>query len=189
MTISGAKFFLLAIEVPLFLGFLLAGIFYFKSTSRNPWILATKVFGLLTILAHWWAAWILGAEDFTPVSLVGLAFLFLSETLFLWTFLTTRGHRLAFAFDEKKSDFLIQSGPYRWVRHPYYLSYSLAWVGSFLVTMNWLLVVPSALMIGLYLKAIEQEEEAFQSSPVAEEFKKYKSRTGRLLPRWGRSKP
>ena len=52
--------------------------------------------------------------------------------LFWWAVKTTRERRLKGAFAQDQPQLLHKTGPYRFVRHPFYLSYMLCWVGT-----NW----------------------------------------------------
>ncbi len=77
---------------------------------------------------------------------------------------------------------LVTRGPYRWVRHPYYLATALAVVANSLVTANWFLALTGGIVFGLLVLRTRIEEEKLIER-FGEEYKEYMKRTGRFLPR------
>jgi protein-S-isoprenylcysteine O-methyltransferase len=77
---------------------------------------------------------------------------------------------------------LIDSGPYRYVRHPSYAGALLAFVGLGFCFGNWLsilfLTVP---IVGAFLWRIRIEESALAEA-LGEDYRAYKRRTKRLVP-------
>jgi protein-S-isoprenylcysteine O-methyltransferase Ste14 len=80
---------------------------------------------------------------------------------------------------------LVETGPYRWIRHPIYLAYLLSYVGGGLVASNLVLtVVPAAfyaILVGLRLP----REEHVLAQQFGGQYQAYLAHTGRLLPRFG----
>lgn len=78
---------------------------------------------------------------------------------------------------------LVTRGPYAAVRHPMYLAVFLTAGGVILLTGNWLLsgffLLP---FLALYLARINREEQLLEEE-FGEEYRAYKARTGKLLPR------
>jgi protein-S-isoprenylcysteine O-methyltransferase Ste14 len=87
---------------------------------------------------------------------------------------------------EPRLDRLVQSGPYRFVRHPIYLGMTIALVGAALALRSW----PG--MLGALLLFLPSEiyrarlEERALSRRFGSEWKDYAARTGFILPRVGR---
>ena len=77
---------------------------------------------------------------------------------------------------------LVTRGPYRWVRHPFYLATALAVVANSLVTANWFLALTGGTLFGLLVLRTRTEEEKLIER-FGEDYKKYMERTGRFLPR------
>ncbi len=77
---------------------------------------------------------------------------------------------------------LVTRGPYRWVRHPFYLATALAVVANSLVTANWFLALTGGILFGLLVLRTRTEEEKLIER-FGEDYKKYMERTGRFLPR------
>jgi protein-S-isoprenylcysteine O-methyltransferase Ste14 len=81
-------------------------------------------------------------------------------------------------------DAVCGSGPYRYVRHPFYLSYMLAFLG---VAVGF----PSLIISGVCLLNIElfaymafDDERVLLQSPLAADYKSYKLPVGMFLPRF-----
>ncbi len=108
--------------------------------------------------------------------------------LFWLTVNATRQNRLTLAFSPDIPSFIVASGPYRLVRHPFYLSYLIFWSATALGSASsayWL--VPFGLAI-LYVGAAGAEEKKFASSPLAAEYNRYRARTGMMMPSFRRTR-
>jgi len=111
------------------------------------------------------------------------AFLYLcSLGLFWWAIRTNSSARLSAAFSPDVPVHLVESGPYRFMRHPFYCSYLLAWLAGTIATARWWLLPTVAVMVIIYWKAARGEEEKFSRSSLAAEYQKYRERTACLLP-------
>jgi len=77
---------------------------------------------------------------------------------------------------------LVTSGPYRWVRHPFYVAFALAVAANSLVTANWFLGLTGAVTIGLLVIRTRTEEQKLIER-FGEEYRSYMKRTGRFFPR------
>ena len=77
---------------------------------------------------------------------------------------------------------LVTRGPYRWVRHPFYLATALAVVANSLVTANWFLALTGGIVFGLLVLRTRIEEEKLIER-FGEDYNEYMKRTGRFLPR------
>jgi protein-S-isoprenylcysteine O-methyltransferase Ste14 len=78
---------------------------------------------------------------------------------------------------------LVTSGPYRWVRHPMYTVFVLAFVGICLQTANWFLGGFGLLALALVMIFRTPMEEAQLLARFGDEYRHYMERTGRFLPR------
>jgi protein-S-isoprenylcysteine O-methyltransferase len=77
---------------------------------------------------------------------------------------------------------LVESGPYRLVRHPGYSGSLLVWTGYSLGLGSWLaLIVTAGLLLGVYSWRIAAEERMLLST-FGEEYAEYRRHTKRLLP-------
>jgi protein-S-isoprenylcysteine O-methyltransferase Ste14 len=77
---------------------------------------------------------------------------------------------------------LVTDGPYRWVRHPYYVATALIMISVCFVTANWLIGASSLLVLALLIIRTPTEE-AFLIKRFGQEYLDYQSRTGMFFPR------
>lgn len=131
-------------------------------------------------------AWLIAGRDTAGSAIDGLAVLLaaMSAGLFCWALRCIRSMQLSAAFSAELPQQLITQGPNRLVRNPFYLAYlpahAVPWAAS-----QSLAAVPGLLLMGaIYHRAALQEERKFMASPLAQEWSRYRQRTGRLLPRW-----
>ena len=130
--------------------------------------------------------WLMLRDRHATVGLVAALGLFIaSQALFFWTVATTRAQRLRLAFDPEPPGFLTQAGPYRYIRHPFYASYILLWLGCAVATLH---PVSFAFLIAMgvfALVAAFREERSFDGTPFAAEYRRYRQTAGLLWPRFG----
>jgi protein-S-isoprenylcysteine O-methyltransferase Ste14 len=112
----------------------------------------------------------------------GLALFSLSLCLFWSSYFSQRSDRPQFAFEEGLPSRLVETGPYRFIRNPFYASYMLNWLAAPLATRQPWLLLPAALLGLLYYKAARLEESQFGESRFRFKYERYKSRAGRFLP-------
>jgi protein-S-isoprenylcysteine O-methyltransferase Ste14 len=101
--------------------------------------------------------------------------------LLVWTF-HTLGPNLTDTVVTRKNHTLVTTGPYRFVRHPFYLAFAVAVVGGSLVTANWFLFLAGLLPFGFLLARTPIEEENLVERFGAP-YRDYMRTTGRFLPR------
>lgn len=82
----------------------------------------------------------------------------------------------------RESHTLIESGPYRWIRHPIYAAGILFFIAMLLVTSNWLVGLCWSGVILLYAQRVPREE-AMMLEAFGDEYQHYMQKTGRILPR------
>jgi len=92
-------------------------------------------------------------------------------------------NKLDFAFSVSSPKTLITSGPYKFIRHPFYTSYMLAWIACFIVSSNLVSALGGMWMFYLYYSAAKFEEQAFLASPLKREYSFYKIARGMFLPK------
>ncbi|WP_297489500.1 isoprenylcysteine carboxylmethyltransferase family protein [Acidocella sp.] len=87
------------------------------------------------------------------------------------------------AYDTDSPSFLLNAGPYRYVRHPFYLAYVLFWFGTAIATNGLAGWLAPAIMTTLYLHAATREERKFANSELAAAYAAYRTRAGLFWPR------
>jgi protein-S-isoprenylcysteine O-methyltransferase Ste14 len=75
------------------------------------------------------------------------------------------------------------AGPYRYVRHPFYLSYMVAFVAVAVAFPSFIVSAVCVLNIGLFVYMALDDERVLLQSPLAADYKSYKLRVGMFLPR------
>jgi protein-S-isoprenylcysteine O-methyltransferase Ste14 len=100
--------------------------------------------------------------------------------------LSNLGKNLTDTVATRKDHSLVTSGPYRFVRHPFYLSGLVSLVGGSLATANWFLLLAGLLPLGFLVVRTKTEEQKLIER-FGDEYRNYMARTGRFFPRFGRS--
>ena len=103
--------------------------------------------------------------------------------LIIWTF-RTLGHNLTDTVVTRRDATLVIDGPYRWVRHPFYLAFAIAVIANTLVTANAFLAITgtAAFLMIVARTSIEEQKLIERFGPA---YLDYMCRTGRFLPRIG----
>ena len=104
-------------------------------------------------------------------------------SLIAWT-LRTLGMNLTDTVVTRRAHTLVTRGPYRWIRHPFYVSALLIATGNALAAANWFLFVTGALAF-ILMAARSRIEERKLLERFGDEYRTYRGRTGRFLPRLG----
>jgi len=81
-----------------------------------------------------------------------------------------------------KCDTILTKGPYRFIRHPIYLSYSLAWSAAPIAMHNIPLGLSALGMITCYVISAREEERLMAAGPRAADYEELRRRTWRMIP-------
>jgi protein-S-isoprenylcysteine O-methyltransferase Ste14 len=108
----------------------------------------------------------------------------LAGLLLIWTF-HTLGPNLTDTVVTRKQATLVTTGPYRWVRHPFYLAFALTMVANSLATANVFVAVAGGLAFLLLVIRTRKEEDKLLEH-FGEEYRRYMAKTGRFVPCWNR---
>jgi protein-S-isoprenylcysteine O-methyltransferase Ste14 len=128
-------------------------------------------------------AWMSWSAISLPVWLrwSGAGFCALSLALLTWT-LPTLGANLTDTVVTREHHTLVTRGPYRWIRHPFYVAMALVVLGSALVAANWFVLASGAVVFTLLAVRSRVEEEQL-AARFGDAYREYKKRTGRFLPK------
>ena len=114
---------------------------------------------------------------------------FLTSIVLFWlSWSVTREARPDFAFSRESPSAVFRAGPYRYVRHPFYLSYLLAWFAACASPSHPLSFIAVAFFGILYWRAAKVEEQAILQSSLGEVYADYVRSTGFLWPLWRRKR-
>lgn len=154
---------------------------HFRSQKMASGAVAVSIAVIVTALLFLVLTW----TRVQPVQahLSGIAVMLASMVLFWWAIIASRKAQLRFAFDPENPHGLVTDGPYRYLRHPFYTSYVIFWVGWAIATASWEAAIPVVILVILYVKAALMEEEKFANSPLAVDYAAYRERTGFFWPR------
>lgn len=173
--------FIFVCAVSVFAAFAVGTKRHFKSTAFPSGMVAVSFLSIASFLAF--TAGLMFQPAGMPYSAIGLIFIISAGLLFTAALRTTRAASLKLAFDRGTPASIIRTGPYKYVRHPFYASYLLFWAGC-------LLAAPSAaagiLFIALtaaYAASARLEERDFSNSPLAAAYADYCKGAGLFWPK------
>lgn len=93
-----------------------------------------------------------------------------------------RRHRFTLAFSKDMPERLVRDGLYRYLRHPFYTVYLVAYFSIAATVGSTPGLVLCGTMLLVYWNAAQLEERKFLSGPLAEVYREYMRTTGRFLP-------
>jgi len=148
--------------------------------SLRPLALATMVGLVAFLIEPSWMAW---ASFHLPswVRWSGVCLGVGSGGLLIWTF-RSLGHNLTDTVVTRRNATLVTDGPYRWVRHPFYLAFAVAVVANTLITANVYLAITGTAAF-LAIVARTSIEESILIDRFGHDYVDYMRQTGRFLPR------
>ncbi len=114
--------------------------------------------------------------------IIGLVCLTLSTGLFILTARVHKERKLSPINSLDSPVHLVQRGPYKHIRHPFYTSYLLSFLGGAIVANSMWAMAGVLAIFYLYTQAADQEEEKFLQSPLADNYRSYRNRTGKFFP-------
>jgi protein-S-isoprenylcysteine O-methyltransferase Ste14 len=141
----------------------------------------TGMLGVVAYLIN--PAWLAWAAMPLPNWLrwTGAGFGVIGELLFVWT-LRNLGKNLTDTVVTRQHHTLVTTGPYRWIRHPFYTSAALMIPASFLLAANWFFLAIGVTVFRLLAIRTRKEEEHLIAR-FGDDYRNYMQRTGRFLPR------
>jgi protein-S-isoprenylcysteine O-methyltransferase Ste14 len=114
---------------------------------------------------------------------LGALLALISLLLFIWVHRNLGGY---FTVNLKvyREHKLVDTGPYRWVRHPMYTAFYLLHIAAFLMTANWFIGI--TWMAGLTVIVLVRiwREEKMMLQIFGEDYRAYMNRTGRFWPKY-----
>lgn len=170
---------------------LLPVVFFKKDGGLNlKWLATSLPFGIcpLSLVASYYGYLprLTGVDtpwgsfsDLLPVLLSCFSIALISYTL--------GTHKIPIALWHQNNDApqgIVTYGAYRWVRHPFYASFILAFISAFVYSPQ--MVTIACLIYGLIVLnfTADKEEKRLCQSDFGQEYKSYMERTGRFLPKF-----
>jgi len=161
-------------------GWAYRGHFVSETMPRGAIVLTLVVIAVACV--DLWALW--AGPLWSPAMVAGLVLQLTSLWLFWQAIAASRAARLRLAFDPTLPASVVRHGPYRVVRHPFYTSYMLFWVGWSVAAWSLWALPPLLVMLAVYIYAARGEEGRFARSPFANEYAAYRQQVGMFWPRW-----
>ena len=181
MTISITSAAFLATSLGVFLTFGWGVVAHFRSHATPAGMRLISLMSGLAIMVVAIPAW---RDAPQPLWLgVGMAIQLTALALFLMAVRETRASRLTLAYDDDRPTFLVSTGPYRYIRHPFYTSYILFWLGCTIALRDLYLGVLTTIIFFLYSIAAYREEAKFKSSALRDAYEDYRLNAGFLWPK------
>jgi protein-S-isoprenylcysteine O-methyltransferase Ste14 len=154
---------------------------------RHSGPLAAPMRWLVALSLLVWAAGIvaiarLGAPGQSRIA-IAVIFLASAVALFFFTRFSTPAKVLPVAFADESPEFVVQSGPYRLIRHPFYTAYILFWIGFGFAAPHPGVAVGCVAIVVAYFFLARREERRLLEGPLGASYKRYSGSTGRFLPR------
>ena len=117
----------------------------------------------------------------TWIRWVGVVTGVLCSLLMYWT-LSSLGRNLTDTVVTRAEATLVMHGPYRFVRHPFYVTAALLMASVTLLTANWL-IGASSLIVLVLLAVRTPKEEQMLIERFGDAYREYMAQTGRFFPR------
>jgi len=109
--------------------------------------------------------------------------------LYEWARHTIWGRRFGIAWGDRVPEAVCTEGPYRWIRHPLYVSYLIAYLAVLVALPHPVTATVFLVNIALFAHAARDDERRLAQSALAADYATYRERTGMFLPRFSRSAP
>lgn len=139
---------------------------------------------LITLAAiHLEHPWLLRFHHSLPLHLLGLGLAAFALLLFILA-MRVLDHQFTPAHASRVPTAIVQSGPYRFIRHPIYSSNLILMSGMLLLSGSAWIGINLLILIFYYLPTIMVEERAMKE--YLPEYKEYAARTGMVFPRLSR---
>lgn len=140
------------------------------AVSGIAWMINPECMAWSSIAIPTWLRWLgVGVVAFTGI-------------LVVWTF-RSLGKNLTDTVVTRIEHTLVISGPYRFVRHPFYVAFGLGVLGVTLAMSNWLILLTGIIPL-TFLVARTRIEERKLVERFGVEYENYMQRVGRFVPRF-----
>jgi len=175
------RWIVLASGLAMFAAVSLAVRYHFKSSRRSWRFLGLSVATAVNAFVFARELWLRAKPE--PQLGMALALFVVSGVLFAASLRASRAGRLKLIFEADMPVEVLASGPYRYIRHPFYASYILFWSGCAIATLHPLNIAYALGLIPLLAMAAWAEEAGFAASAQAEAYRHYRRRAGLFWPK------
>ncbi len=157
-----------------------------KATTTNDKGSLWLLYGLITL--GYALTFTIGATkigrvyDWNTFFAIGMALVVVGFIIRIYSMLTLNQY-FTYSVAKVENHKLIETGMYRFIRHPGYLGQLIIFMGISISISNWLSILLMMIPVSLgYLYRIKVEEK-FMVEQLGEDYKHYQDRTKRIIPR------
>jgi protein-S-isoprenylcysteine O-methyltransferase Ste14 len=150
---------------------------FFRKPTRDA--TSTRVVAVLGLASAAWDVWAIATAvtDWRRGVIASTLFV-AATTLFFASVRAARRARLTAIFAMDVPEVVLRDGPYCCLRHPFYVAYSLFWLGAWIASNSFASLLAALLMCSIYAHAARQEERKFAESRLADAYDQYRRQTG-----------
>ena len=173
-------FFAFFVYVTLISGFVWARFYYFERHSPES-LLGTFLYDPVVVGHILVSLWYFSEQPTVQASflLIAVIILILAFMVFWWA--VAQSYGLGFA-GSSGSTRIVSSGPFKFVRHPFYISYTLTWLGACILFNSFLLWITLLYLAAFYVTAAIKEEKQLVSGNM-DLYSAYQKNVGMFIPR------
>jgi protein-S-isoprenylcysteine O-methyltransferase Ste14 len=185
---KGMRLAVLAAGTAMYLAIGWAVLFHFVSRTRPLGFLLFTLAGTANFAVFAYLLWFqemdgLGFDLWSTTA--ALVLIIAGGLLFGWAVVASWNAKLKLIFDLDRPRFVLRSGPYAYIRHPFYAAYILYWAGCALATLHWANIGFLVGATAALAHAALAEERGFAATRRAEAYASYRRRAGLFWPRLG----
>jgi protein-S-isoprenylcysteine O-methyltransferase Ste14 len=159
--------------------------FFVDSRVGNPRVRALQDLSIGFAVSHLGVLMLRGSVG-PNWAIAGIALYVAATLLFLSALEAARRVPLPRTFvDDPMPKALITTGPFAVIRHPFYLAYSLAWLGAPVATHGPLVGLFAVIAVAIYVAAARREEKLLEAR-FGEAYRVYKRSAGMIVPSMSR---
>jgi len=154
---------------------------FFIDSRNNPRIRALQDVGVAFAVTHLGGLVLLGSAG-PRWAAAGIVMYVAAALLFLSALESARRVQLPRTLvADPMPTALITTGPFAFVRHPFYLAYSLAWMAAPVATHGPMISLFGVAAVVIYIVAARREERQLEAH-FGDAYRAYRSKAGLLLP-------
>lgn len=155
--------------------------FFLDARANSPRLRALQDLGVAIAVTHFGVIAIRGSAG-PKWAIAGIAMYVTATLLFLSSLEAARRVPLPRTLVEDQAPkALITRGPFAVIRHPFYVSYSLAWLATPVATHGPVVTLMALVAIGIYIAAARREEKLLEDR-FGEAYRTYQHGTGMVVP-------
>jgi protein-S-isoprenylcysteine O-methyltransferase Ste14 len=135
--------------------------------------------------------WFLGLRHsiHLPHGIIASTLLAGSLALYEWARHTIWRRRFGVAWGGHVPEAVCDAGPYRFIRHPVYTAYLLAYLAVLVAIPHWLTAGIFVVAVVLFVHSAIDDERTLAASELSADYAGYRGRTGMFVPKLSRAAP